>query len=170
MTAIAATPTKLNKFQREMLDGALAKVESLKEQRRDLASEITDRMEALAQTFGTDAVEYENEEGRTIKFRLVTSKRTSYKAVVQEVKDASSKPMQQFIDRSIEENSTTATRKVLTGTAPRKGRKPAVSQSDVKGIRQSLRHKTQAQVAKERGLSLAVVGRIARREGVYAKG
>lgn len=166
---IATTPM-LNKFQREMLDDQLAKVEAIKEQRRTLAAEVTERMESLAQTFGTDAVEYENEQGRTIRFRLVTSKRTSYKAVVTEVKNASSKPMQQFIDRTIEENTTTAQRKVLTATAPKKGRKPALTPSQVKGIRQSLRHKTHAQVATQYGISQPTVGRIARREGAYAKG
>ncbi len=169
------TPTKLNKYQREMLEGAMNVVESLKTQRQALALEITERMDSLAETFGTDAVEYETDEGRTIKFRLVTSKRTAYKAVVEEVKAASSKPMVQFIDRTIEANTTEATRKVLTagkakkGHANHNGAKAALTSAQVLAIRADRKKGASfGSLAKRYGVSHPTVKNAAERKGAYA--
>lgn len=158
----------LTKKQAELLQKGLDEVESLKKEKSKLVAtidtEINDWLDTLHDTFG-EHVEYENESGRIIKFRLTKAKRTSYVNVVKDLTDVSSKPMKEYIQKSIDANTTTHERKVLTAT---KGRRPSLTPSQVRGIRQSLRHKSRQEVSKERGISIKTIDRIARREGAYA--
>ena len=159
----------LTKKQAALLQKGLDEVELLRQKRADTISlidtEINDWMDTLYDTFG-EHVEYQNEEGRTIKFRLTKTKRTSYVKVVKDLQDVSSKPMQDYISKSIKEHTSTHERKTLTATRP--GRNPSLTPQEVKGVRQSLRHKPRRQVAQERGISIKTIDRIARREGAYA--
>ena len=163
------TAPTLNKTDREMLDFALSKVEALKTQRRELAEQINERMTTLANRFGEQSVEFENEEGRTVKFRLVQSKRTSYKAVIEEVKAESGKPLRDFIDKSIKQNSKTSTRTVLTAGKAKRGRPASADAALVTRVRMSYGHtKNIAKTASTYSLTQKVVSDIVKRKGAYA--
>lgn len=159
----------LTKKQAALLQKGLDEVEALRKKRAATISlidiEVNDWLDTLHDTFG-EHVEYQNEDGRLIKFRLTKAKRTSYVNVVKDLKEVSSKPMKQYIEKSIEENTKEHERKVLT--ASKRGRSKILNEKEVAGIRQQLRHKSRKQVANERGISIKTIDRVARREGAYA--
>ena len=184
MTATAATPTKsLNKHQREMLDFGLQKVESIDEQIAALKAEKADRLDSLYDTFG-EHVEFVNDEGRMVKFRLVKGKRVSYKAVVDTVKANSSRPMVEFIDKTIDANTSQTERKVLTAgkapkakaekaTAPlkrRRGGQAALTDQQAAAIRTDRSAGlTVNQIMAKHGVTKSTANRVIYRKGRYAQ-